>query len=243
MQAKPIKLTVDNQTISIKLYKPKESSKKLAFLFLHGWTGKPNEKAAALMAEQGFYCLTISMRGHNDSEGDIRSISAQDSLQDAVVSYDFLKQEIPKCSSIVAVGNSYGSYIATLLSELRNLAGLSLRVPAAYPDSGLSLPKWGKGHDDPEVDAWRKKPTPFSDNKAFSLLHSFTGHIQIIEAENDEMIPSQTVKNYVNAVAESKKLEYKLMKNWPHSIGDNQQIQKAFETVLLNWANKLELEV
>jgi uncharacterized protein len=235
-----ISLSANNQTISARIYTPADNPKKLALLFLHGWRGRPNYRAAEFMAKKGYPAMAIIMRGHPGSQGDIRAVTAADSLADAVVAYDFLKKHVPDGTAIAAIGNSYGSYIAVLLSEQRELAAVSLRVPAAYPDDIYDLPKWGKGHDDPVVDAWRKQPIHFSDNRALRLLHDFVGDIQIIEAEDDDIVPARTVKNYVEAVADHTRLEYLLMKSWPHSLGDHPKRNEAFRSLLLDWANKVE---
>jgi len=240
MNIESVELHVDNQKISAKLFKPTEPTKKLAILFLHGWTGKPNENAAKYMAQNGYYSLTISMRGHSPSDGDIKTITAQNSLDDALVSYDFLKQKLPKGMGIIAVGNSYGSYIAILLSEKRKIAALSLRVPAVYPDSNYDQPHWGRGSEDNDVNKWRQKTVHFSENKVFQLLHDFPGNVQIIEGEDDEIIPKRTIQNYINAVSDPRKLDYQLMKGWPHSIGNNEKIAREFEQVLIAWVDKLD---
>jgi esterase/lipase len=236
-------LTVEGQKVAAKYFEPAEPIKKLALLFLHGWTGRPNEHAASFMASNGSPAMTIIMRGHPGSEGDIKTVTAKDSLQDAINAYDFLKSKITSDTKIVAVGNSYGGYISTLLSAERELAALSLRVPAGYPDDIFEQPKWGKGHEDSEVDAWRHTSVSFSENRAFGLIHKFPGQIQIIEAEEDAIVPSQTVKNYVDAVSDKSKLEYLLMKGWPHSLADHPERNQEFQTALLEWANKVESRV
>lgn len=243
MKLKTTELEVNGEKVVVKLFAPDKGAKKLALLFLHGWTGKPNERAAEVMAKNGFYSLTISMRGHKPSGGDIQKVTAKDSLKDALASYDFLKSQLPEGTQIAAIGNSYGGYIAVILSEQRDLAGLSLRVPAAYPDEQIELPKWKKGHEDEYIHSWRQQPVEFSQNKAFSLVHNFPGQIQIIEAEKDEIVPSQTVRNYVNAIKDKNRLEYDVMKNWPHSLGDHPERNKKFQAILLKWADKVEKEL
>jgi uncharacterized protein len=239
VQKNPIELLIDNQKVRGNLYVPDTNAKNVGVLFLHGWTGKPNESAAQFLAEHEYHALAIQMRGHGDSEGDIKKIRAQDSLNDAIAAYDYLVAQLPANGTIVAVGNSYGSYIAVLLSEARQLKGLSLRVPAAYPDESFELPKWGRGHDDPVIDAWRKQAHHYSTNNALSLLHEFEGNIQIIEAEKDEIVPRQTVYNYKNAVANPSQLSYIVLKNWPHSMGIDPKRNREFQELLLNWLNRL----
>lgn len=243
MNADDVELTVNGQKVRCRLFRPVDAPQKLALLFLHGWTGRPNENAASFMAEKGFYSLTVIMRGHPGSDGDIKTITAKDSLADAITAFDYLKDQIPAGTGVAVVGNSYGGYIAALLSRDRGLAAISIRVPAAYPDASFELPKWGSGHDDPVVDAWRKQKTSFAENIAFTAVHDFKGQIQIIEAEQDEIVPRQTVANYVEAVSDPTRLDYELMAGWPHSIGKNVKIQEKFKDVLLKWAAKVAVEV
>lgn len=148
----------------------------------------------------------------------------------------FFKQRLPAGTEIVAVGNSYGSYISARLSAERELAGLSLRVPANYADENFDKPKWiMSGDSDPELNAWREQVIGPAENKALKAVHDFKGAIQIIEAEKDELVPSQTVQNYVHAVADESKLDYHLMEGWPHSLGDSEERQRQFRDILLNW--------
>jgi uncharacterized protein len=228
-------ITVSGQKVIGNLHTPNDKPKNVGVLLLHGWTGRPNEDAAEFLARHGYATITISMRGHGNSDGDIKLICAKNSLDDAIVAYDVLASKLPYNSPIVVVGNSYGAYIAVLLSGVRGVRALSLRVPAIYPDGQLEKPKWGKGHEDPAINKWRNRSCNFSDNEALKLLHDFAGKIQIIEAEKDEIIPHQTIENYKNSVASSSQLTYNYMKDWKHSIGKNPEIAEQFGGVLLDW--------
>lgn len=233
-----VTLNVQGQKVTAKLFKPQGEAKKVAVLFLHGWTGRPNTHAAAFLAEQGYYALTLVFRGHEGSEGDIKTVTAGDSLADAEAAYDYLQQQLPAGVGIVAVGNSYGGYIATLLSTTRELEGLSLRVPATYPDANFSEPKWGRGHDDPAVATWRLTAVNPEENRAFRAVHNFKGEVQIIEAGLDAIVPHQAVQNYV-AATDPARLEYHLMKDWPHSLSDHPQRNQEFKDILISWLTKL----
>ena len=66
MSKTPIELTVDSQQLRGNLYVPDSHRKNIGVLFLHGWTGKPNEAAAEELVVHGYTVLTISLRGHNN---------------------------------------------------------------------------------------------------------------------------------------------------------------------------------
>lgn len=231
----PVSINVEGQTIRGWFYTPESESKNLAVLFIHGWTGKPNDNAAEVLARQGYYALTISLRGHNSSDGDINQVSRRDGLADVVAAYDYLRAHVPASTKIVAAGNSYGGYMVALVSAERQVDGLSLRVPAAYPDEGFAASQMGKGHADPKVMKWRETQQTYQGNRGFEAMHAFSGPIQIVEAENDELVPHQTVQNYKNAVSDEHQLEYVVMKGWPHSLGDDVERNKQFQQTFINW--------
>src|SRR5687768_16113017 len=87
-------LSVDGQAVSTQFFSPTGNKKKLALLFLHGWRGRPNHRAGEFLAQNGFPALTVIMRGHEGSEGDIKTVTGGDSLKDAEAAYDFLKSQI-----------------------------------------------------------------------------------------------------------------------------------------------------
>ena len=239
MRTEPVEFKVEGQILRGNIYfaiKPK----KLALLFLHGWTGKPNNNAAKVMAENGFNCMAFSLSGHNDSDGKIEDQTRQKSLKEVVAAYDYFKERLLEGAKIVAVGNSYGGYLAPVLSSGRELAAVSMRVPANYPDKGFSNAHQIETSKSSFVMEWRKQKVGSSETKSLRALHRFKGPIQIIEAEHDDAIPHQTVMNYVEAVPNEGQLKYDFMKGWPHSLGDHETCNKQFQKVLLNWAEKVE---
>lgn len=240
MHIEAVAIPVDRQVIRGNLYKPGSEARPVAVLFLHGWAGHPNDNAAKVLVEHGFYALTIGVRGHAKSDGDINRVSRQDSLQDVAVAYDFLAAQAPKGMPIVVVGSSYGSYMALLLSTIRPVAALSLRVPAAYPDKRFTEPQMGQGNEDPEVMRWRRTPQSYEGNRGFEAMHAFDGPVQIIEAEDDEQIPHQTVENYKAAIADSAQLDFHFMAGWPHSMGDDPERNRQFQELLLDWLGTID---
>lgn len=239
MSKTSFEIDVDGQKIRGNLYEPAEKTHDLTVLFLHGWTGEPNDRSAETLTENGFYSMTISMRGHGNSDGDINQVSRADSLKDALAAYDFLASKLPNGVVIAAVGNSYGSYIAALLSRERDVAALSLRVPAPYVDEGFELSQMGHGAEDKVVMNWRQSAHEYTGNKAFEAVHNFEGPVQIIEAEKDDTIPRQSVQNYKNAISNTERLDYHLMPDWPHSLGNDPERNKQFQGVLLSWLESI----
>jgi len=239
MQQEAVEMQVDGQTMRGRLYTPQGDAKPLAVLLLHGWTGRANYDAAAMLTQHGYHVLALHIRGHGDSDGDINKVTFRNGLDDVTAAYDFLAAHIPAGMGIAVVGNSYGGYMAALLSRERPVVALSLRVPAAYTDDGFDAPKKGQGSNDPAVMEWRHTPHDWQGNRGFEAMHAFAGPVQIIEAESDADVPHQTLENFKAAVADPARLEYHFMKGWPHSLGSDPERNRVFQELLLNWLDKV----
>jgi esterase/lipase len=237
MKIEDIDFKVDNGNLRGKFFSP-DKPNGVAVLFLHGWTGKPNENAAKKIAENGFTAMTISLRGHNESDGKIEEITREMSTKDVLAAYDFLKSKLDDTYKIIVTGNSYGGYLALLLSTMRPVAALQLRVPANYVDDYADQPQMGRGADDAEVMKWRYLKLDHNATRALRAMHEYSGPVQIIEAENDERIPHQAVQNYIDAMADKTKLDYHFMPGWTHSLGDDRARNEQYQQLLLDWLNK-----
>lgn len=244
MSKKVLAFDVDGLTLVGNLYWPDGPAKSLALLILHGWTGTQNEWGAKEFSKHGYICMTFGLRGHTNSEGDINTAKTSDFFNDTVSAYDVFKKEIGD-KKVAVVGNSFGAYLGVLLSEVRDVYCLSLRAPANYKDEDFDFSKMERtGTDNPVVSKWRNNKLTTAQNRALKTLHEFSGPIQIIEAENDQVVPHQTVQNYIHAISDKTKLEYILWKDAPHSIGDSsieqrEILQNEYYKMLLNWLNKI----
>lgn len=188
-----INFTSDDYKLVGNLFKPDGEAENLAFLFIQGWTGHQNIEAAQALTVLGFTTMTYDMRGNRESEGNLAEFTRTDFIKDATVAYDYLKEQVSADTQIGVVGSSFGSYTAVLLSKKRDVYCLSLRVPASYPDEGFNEPQLAQGDPDGFME-WRKKKLDHTQNHAFKALHNFKGRVQIIEAEADDLVPSQPQK-------------------------------------------------
>jgi esterase/lipase len=234
MNIQPVEINVAGLTLRGNFYQA-DKPKDLAILFLHGWTGLPNEPAAKMLAQNGFSAMTFSLSGHNNSDGKLEDQTRQKSLQEVLAAYDLFKSKLPADTKIVVAGNSYGGYMAAVLSVERPLAAIHIRVPANYFDETFNKPQEGQGHEDPKVFEWRHQKLDFNASRSLKALHNFDGPVQIIEAELDDLVPHQTVQNYVDAVKDKSKLDYHFMKGWTHSLGLDPERNRQYQELLLNW--------
>ena len=120
-------------------------------LFVHGWGGSQARdlERAKEIAALGCTCLTFDLRGHAGTAAQRDQVSRAHNLQDVLAAYDALvAQPGVDRGAIAVVGSSYGGYLSALLTALRPVRWLSLRVPALYRDEDWDLPKKALDRDD-----------------------------------------------------------------------------------------------
>jgi len=230
--------TVNNQSLDGNIfYPPSMQTKSPAILFIHGWTSVQDRyyEQAEELATAGFVCLTFDMRGHGKSVGDIEALTRQNFIDDVLAAYDFLaRNKSVDPENITVIGSSFGSYLAALLSKRRNVKNLILRAPANYPDGSPdeTIFKYAKTA---ETLAWRQQPREINEVESLKSLKEFSGKILIVESGNDELVPHQTIQNYINAVEDKSTLTYFMMQGAPHSLSGSPQFKKEFEEIVKGW--------
>lgn len=234
-----ISFMVDGQKLNGNLFYPENPKEKNpAILFIHGWTSemKRSYEYAEALSELGYICMLFDMRGHGISEGNIDEQTRQDFINDILAAYDYLiKCEKVDEENVSAVGSSFGGYLVALLSSKRNLRNIVLRVPANYPDEGLNEKQiLFSGDNNPEILRFRFLAMDKTRTFSLNALSEFSGNILIIESEKDNLVPHQTVENYVNAAKDKSKLRHILMKDAPHSIKEG-RFKNEVKQILIDW--------
>jgi len=196
---------------------------KPAIIFLSGWNpGKlswttSDFYAGFISKRMNFICLTVALRGMG-SDGNINNLKRSDFLNDSIMAYDFLSgiEGVDK-SQINLVGESFGGYLACILTSKRLVKKLTLRVPTDFPDKGFA--------DTPQIkfaglltQEWKMQKHLYSDSYALDALHNYKGNILIVSSEKDEFIPLQTIENYLCAAKDPLKIEYQVMKGAGHAL-------------------------
>ena len=186
-----------------------------AVLFIHGWGGAQDAndvRLARTLAQDGFACLTFDLAGHGRSAGNAAACTVADFLAQVRAACDALGEPLP-----FVCGSSFGAYLALLLAAERPLRGISLRVPANYPDALLDGPPVAAYIAGGEARAFRERPLRPVENRALAALASFPGPVQLIAAGRDETIPCQTTENFISA-ARPGALQYHLLPEATHTV-------------------------
>ncbi len=226
------KIPVNNQYIHCTLFAPKTTNRKTTVIFVHGWTS--SEKKYLPLAEQlaqlGFTCLTVNLRGHNDSQFNLKQLSRQQHLEDIQSSYNYMKSLYPE-NKIGILGKSFGGYLTSILSSRVHLDFMIIVCPALYPNDYFDSSTFQFLQKNPH--AFRTEHGDKTNNIALRAFSEFNKPVLFIEVEHDEEVkqisPGLYLKNTNNP-----HLSHEVIKNSDHSL-TKQEWKDKFYSIVVNW--------
>ncbi|WP_245443654.1 alpha/beta hydrolase family protein [Labrys okinawensis] len=232
-----IDIAVGNQSVSGTLLSP--PARLPGVLFVHGWgaSQQPDLDQARELAGLGCICLTFDLRGHARDSAQQQVVTREDNLRDLLTAYDLLAAHQHVDPQMIAVvGSSYGAYLATILTMLRPVKWLSLRVPALYEDSNWDTPK--AKLERVALAQYRRRSLAPGENLALHACTRFEGDVLLVESENDDFVPPATIRNYRHAFAHVHSMTYRIIDGADHGL-TSKTCQKAYSSVLINWATEM----
>lgn len=209
-------------------------------LFVHGWNGSQAQYLARAreIAALGCVCLTFDLRGHAGTKPQHATVSRENNLRDLLAAYDLLagRRHVDP-ESIAVVGSSYGGYLAAILTSMRPVKWLALRVPALYIDSEWELPKL-QLHRDQDLKRYRHHFVPAEDNRALRACQAFEGDVLLVESEHDDRVPRPVLKSYREACTHARSLTYRCIAGADHGL-TREVDQRAYTSLLVKWLSEM----
>jgi dienelactone hydrolase len=237
----PVEIPVGARSVSGTVLTPGE--RLPGMLFVHGWAGNQQQYLARAreIAALGCICLTFDLQGHASTSDKQHSVTREDNLRDVLAAYDLLATmpTIDK-QKIGVVGSSYGGYLAAILTSLRPVRWLALRVPALYLDEDWTKPK--QKLDKRKIASYRRGPVSANENRALGACASFRGDVLIVECENDDVVPGPTIANYREAFERPQSITYRVIAGADHALS-KQAWQESYTSILLSWATEMVVGV
>lgn len=233
-----IDIAVDDGRIAGTVVTP--STKLPGVLFVHGWGGSQEQYLARAreLAALGCVCLTFDLRGHAGTKPQHDTVSRENNIRDVLAAYDVLtSHHFVDRSSIAVVGSSYGGYLAAILTTLRPVKWLALRVPALYMDSGWELPK-RQLHKEQDLKSYRESLIPAESNRALRACVDFQGDVLVVESECDQVIPHTVIASYLEACVQPRSLTYRVIKGADHGLTED-SMQRSYTSLLVSWMTEM----
>ncbi len=214
-------------------------SKVPGVLFVHGWGGSQKSDLARArgLAGLGCVCLTFDLRGHEATREQQKKVSREDNLRDIVAAYDLLiSHPAIDTSAVAVIGSSYGGYLATILTAMREVKWLALHVPALYWDAQWTLPKGELNRED--LALYRRELVLPEENRALAACTQFGGDVLIVESEHDHLVPHSTIMSYRAAFRRSHSLTHRIVDGADHALTD-EAAQQSYTAILTNWVTEM----
>lgn len=210
-------------------------------LLVHGWDGSQQQDIALAheLAALGCICLTFDLRGHARHVAQREAVTREDNLRDVLAAYDTLVGHPAVDPQAVAViGSSYGGYLAAVLTSLRPVRWLGLRVPAIYRDENWEQPKRRLNGDD--LTLYRQTTIEPEKNRALAACEDFFGDVLIVESENDTIVPHPVIENYLAAFKYAHSVTHRLMAGVDHAMS-KKAWRQAYVQIVVAWMTERRL--
>lgn len=229
---KKVRIPVEHQEIGGILLTPQKPDGR-AVILVHGWTSsnKGYVKRAKALVDQQIACLAISLRGHDGSDGDIRTVTRENNLRDIRAAYKFMS-DLPDTNpdKIGIFGKSYGGYLTAILAANLLPKTVIVCAPALYPDSDFNKPTQSLINKNPNI--YRSYGLSNQDNKALASFSCYPNPMLLITLSKDEDIPKPTTENYISFKPNN--LTVKTIKDSDHTLSDPQWNQKLIQ-IMTKW--------
>lgn len=236
-RSETVDILVDEEHIAGTFLTP--PTKLPGVLFVHGWGGSQARDLARArgIAGLGCICLSFDLRGHAQTLAQQQTVTREQNLRDLLAAYDLLAQH-PNIdpSAMAVVGTSYGGYLAAILTALRPVRWLAMRVPALYRDEDWAMPK--RQLDREVLNRLRSSRVSPDANRALAACAAFKGDVLIVESEQDSFVPHETIMSYRAAFQQTHSLTHRIIVGADHALSD-EGCQRAYTDILVSWATEM----
>jgi uncharacterized protein len=237
MSESPVDVLVEKTTLSGTWHEPNRLIPGV--LFVHGWGSNQgnNLRLARSISRLGCICFTFDLRGHAATSQLHGCVTPEENLADVLAAYDLLAaHDWVDRDAIAVIGSSYGGYLAAILTSLRPVDWLVLRVPALYRDSDWKKPK--AKIDRQTLNAYRDLYLEPDDNRALRACAKFQGDALIVESELDTVVAHPAVASYSAAFRRAHSLSHRILDGADHGLTDA-GCREAYYRIVSRWMSEM----
>jgi alpha-beta hydrolase superfamily lysophospholipase len=237
MGESPVDVLVEGTTLSGTWHEPNRLIPGV--LFVHGWGSNQgnNLQLARSISRLGCICFTFDLRGHAATSALRDSVTPEENMADVIAAYDLLaSHDSVDKDAIAVIGSSYGGYLAAILTSVRPVDWLILRVPAMYRDEMWDQPK--AHFDRADLNAYRNEYLDPDSNKALRACAQFTGDALVVESELDTVVAHPAVSSYAAAFRSAHSLSHRVLDGADHGLTDS-KCREAYYRMVSRWMSDM----
>ncbi len=156
--------------------------------------------------------------GHGETGGSLLGSSLRQRVEQALAVYRHCHADN---RPVALLGSSMGAYIALRLLEQLPCSHLILQVPGVYTSQAFDAP-FG-----PDFSAMLRQPLSWLDSDAWSRLQQFRGHVLIVAAEQDTVIPRMLVEKLHASTSQCHSSQLLWLAGAGHQLQQHWQTQPA----------------
>jgi pimeloyl-ACP methyl ester carboxylesterase len=150
--------------------------------------------------------------GHGHTGGAQLGTSLEDRVEQVV---SVVKHLDLQTSAMTLMGFSMGAYVAVKAASELGIPRLGLAIPAAYATLAYRVP-FG-----PQFSEILRTPTSWADSDAFDLVAAYTGHLLVISAEADRVVPTEIPAKYISVAKVSASKRHHVVRGAGHSLSEH----------------------
>ncbi|GAB4060872.1 alpha/beta fold hydrolase [Uliginosibacterium sediminicola] len=161
-------------------------------LLLHGGGNSAADgfrELRAFLCVQGIETLAFDFVGHGRTGGSQHGTTLLERVQQV---HEVVKSQRLERSTLTLVGFSMGAYVAMKVAVEAEIPRLCLAIPAAYAAGAYAAP-FG-----PDFSQVLRTPRSWESSDAFGLARDYAGHLLVISAEEDTVIPAEIAHRYAS---------------------------------------------
>lgn len=184
-------------------------------LLLHGGGASAAEgfrELRTFLHAQHIATVAFDAVGHGRTGGRQLGTTLEERVQQVVA---VLKSEGLDASTLTLVGFSMGAYVGAKAAAELGVSRLCLAIPAAYAARAYRVP-FG-----PQFTEILRTPRSWEHSDAFELLDNYLGHLLVISAEEDSVVPAEIPRKYVAAARNCATVKHVVVRRAGHTLSEH----------------------
>jgi len=117
--------------------------------------------------------------------------------------------------SLALIGFSMGAYVAVKAAAQLGVPRLCLAIPAAYATQAFEVP-FG-----PQFSQILRTPGSWVQSDVFDLVADYTGHLLVVSAEEDRVVPPEIPQKYLACANNSASRQHHIIQRAGHKLSEH----------------------